>query len=168
MKLFILFLLLIFTIIDISAQGITKFSQSKTSSNNFVNKNGKIGNSPEISINGQALVLASLTTTAVSSITSTSAISGGIATSADNESITVRGVCWSTSTNPTIADSKTTDGTGIGAFTSSITGLTLGITYYVRAYATNKAGTAYGNELSFITVLAIGQSYQGGTWRPWL
>jgi uncharacterized protein (TIGR02145 family) len=62
-----------------------------------------------------------------------------------------RGVCWSTGNTPTIADSKTTDGTGPGTFLSLITGLTDGTTYYVRAYATNDAGTGYGNTFSFAT-----------------
>ena len=62
--------------------------------------------------------------------------------------VTARGVCWSTSENPTISNSHTTDGSGLGSFTSSITGLTSGETYYVRAYATNSAGTAYGNQVS--------------------
>jgi uncharacterized protein (TIGR02145 family) len=91
-------------------------------------------------------------TTAVSSITNTSAIAGGIISSNGGASITARGVCWSTITNPTIAlTTKTTDGTGIGVFTSNITGLTGNTTYYVRAYATNSVGTGYGNEISFTT-----------------
>ncbi len=103
-----------------------------------------------------------LTTASPSSITSTTATSGGNVTNDGGASVTARGVCWSTSLNPTIADNKTTDGTGTGIFTSSITGLTLGNTYYVRAYATNSAGTVYGNEISFTTALGIGDSYQGG------
>ena len=65
--------------------------------------------------------------------------------------ITARGVCWSFLSQPTIADSHTTDGTGTGSFTSTLTGLAPGTTYYVRAYATNSAGTAYGNVESFTT-----------------
>jgi hypothetical protein len=106
--------------------------------------------------------LAILTTTTASSTTSTTATSGGNVTSDGSSPVTELGVCWGTSTLPTTANSKTTDGTGIGTFTSSITGLTLGTTYYVRAYATNIVGTAYGNEVSFTSVLAIGESYQGG------
>jgi uncharacterized protein (TIGR02145 family) len=104
----------------------------------------------------------SLTTAAASSITSTTATSGGNVTSDGGSAVTARGVCWSTSSNPTTADSHTTNGTGTGIFTSSITGLVLGNTYYVRAYATNSVGTVYGNEISFTTALAIGDSYQGG------
>ena len=96
-----------------------------------------------------------LTTTAVSNINPTTASCGGNITSDGGATVTVRGVCWSTNQNPTIADSKTTDGTGAGSFTSNITGLTAGTIYYVRAYATNSAGTGYGSAMSFTT--------QGGT-----
>lgn len=65
--------------------------------------------------------------------------------------VSVRGVCWNTTGTPTTADSKTEDGTGDGAFTSTMTGLTQGTTYYVRAYATNEAGTAYGSQMTFRT-----------------
>ncbi len=93
-----------------------------------------------------------LTTTAVSNITQTTANCGGNITSDGGATVTVRGVCWSTNQNPTIADSKTTDGTGAGSFTSNITGLTGGTIYYVRAYATNSAGTGYGSAMSFTTI----------------
>ena len=96
-----------------------------------------------------------LTTTAVSNITQTIASCGGNITSDGGATVTARGVCWSTGQNPTIADNKTTDGTGAGSFTSNITGLTAGTIYYVRAYATNNTGTGYGSAMSFTT--------QGGT-----
>jgi len=69
--------------------------------------------------------------------------------------VTVRGVCWSASPNPTVANAHTSDGSGLGAFTSSITGLTANTKYYVRSYATNSVGTAYGNEISFTTGQSI-------------
>ena len=93
-----------------------------------------------------------LTTTVISSATQTSAVSGGNITYTGASSITARGVCWSTTTAPTIANSKSTDGSGTGTFTSNLTSLTGGTTYYVRAYATNASGTSYGNEVSFIAV----------------
>ncbi|MEE4357930.1 MAG: C13 family peptidase, partial [Desulfococcaceae bacterium] len=62
------------------------------------------------------------------------------------------GVCWSTSQNPINSDSKTSDGTGTGSFTSSITDLTANTTYYMRSYAINSAGTGYGNQVSFTTL----------------
>lgn len=92
-----------------------------------------------------------VTTTVVSDITTTGASSGGNVTDDGGASVTARGVCWSTSSNPTISDSKTTDGTGTGTFTSSITGLSPGTTYHVRAYATNSEGTGYGAEKTFTT-----------------
>ncbi len=94
---------------------------------------------------------ANLTTTAVTAITTISASSGGILVNDGGSPVIARGVCWSTTTNPTIANKKTTDGSGIGGYASAITGLTSGTTYYVKAYATNSAGTAYGNELTFNT-----------------
>ena len=96
-------------------------------------------------------VLPIIETTTISNINSTSATSGGNITNNDGAEITARGVCWSTSENPTINDAKTEDGMGTGSFTSSITGLTAETTYYVRSYATNSAGTAYGEQINFTT-----------------
>ena len=93
-----------------------------------------------------------ITTTAITSITKTSASSGGNITSEGGNIVTNRGVCWSLTSSPTIASSKTSNGTGIGSFGSTLTGLTAGTTYYVRAYATNSAGTGYGNEITFSTL----------------
>jgi len=84
----------------------------------------------------------------------TSAVCGGNVTDDGNSKVTARGVCWSKNKGPTIADSKTEDGEGTGEFVSQITGLEQGVTYYVRAYATNDAGTAYGSEKSFSTIEA--------------
>ncbi len=92
-------------------------------------------------------------TDAATNISNTAATSGGSITSDGGLSITAKGVVWSTSTNPTIAlSTKTNDGTGTSTFTSSITGLTLSTTYYVKSYATNSMGTSYGNEISFTTI----------------
>jgi len=92
-----------------------------------------------------------LTTAAISEIGLTSAVSGGTIIADGGEEITVKGVCWGTSVNPTVADSKTSDGKGTANFVSNLVGLAEGTTYYVRAYATNEVGTAYGNELTFTT-----------------
>jgi uncharacterized protein (TIGR02145 family) len=93
-----------------------------------------------------------LTTNSVSDVTSTTATSGGNITSDGGSGVTARGVVWNTSTNPTISlPTKTSNGSGIGTFNAGITGLTPNITYYVRAYATNSAGTGYGNEVTFTT-----------------
>ncbi len=93
--------------------------------------------------------LPSVTTTLVSNITPNSATSGGNVTSDGNSLVTARGVCWSTTALPTINDSKTIDGIGEGVFVSALTSLSADITYYVRAYAANALGTAYGNEVFF-------------------
>ncbi|HLP46300.1 MAG TPA: leucine-rich repeat domain-containing protein [Candidatus Kapabacteria bacterium] len=85
----------------------------------------------------------------VSSITSNSAVCGGNVTSEGGAMVTSRGICWSTVTNPTTADSKTNNGAGTGSFTARITGLHVNTTYYVRAYATNIVGTSYGSNMSF-------------------
>ena len=92
----------------------------------------------------------------------TTAETGGIISSDGGQAVTLRGVCWSTSPNPTIADDTTINGSGTGTFSSTITGLSNPTTYYVRAYATNSNGTGYGDELILATPLFIGMSYQGG------
>jgi hypothetical protein len=94
-------------------------------------------------------------TYSASSVTTNSAQSGGNVTSDGNSTLTAKGVCWSTSSNPTIANNKTNDGSGVGSFTSSITGLSSNTSYYVRAYATNSIGTAYGSEISFTTLIGV-------------
>ncbi|MGE0079380.1 MAG: DNA/RNA non-specific endonuclease [Bacteroidales bacterium] len=99
-----------------------------------------------------SVTVPTLTTVAVTSIAKTSAVSGGSISFDGGSSITAKGVCWSTTSNPTIADSKTSDGTGAGSFSSTMASLTMNTTYYVRAYATNSEGTAYGNEVSFTTL----------------
>jgi uncharacterized protein (TIGR02145 family) len=98
-------------------------------------------------------VIPTLTTTAITDITANSVTSGGLISKDGGAGITARGVCWGTTSKPDVSGSHTTDGTGTGSFVSNLTGLTSGVIYYVRAYATNKAGTAYGNEIIFTTVL---------------
>lgn len=97
------------------------------------------------------IVLPTVTTNEVTGVTQTTATCGGNVTNAGNGTVSAKGVCWSTSPNPTISDNHTTNGTGTGSFTSNITGLTANTTYYVRAYATNEAGTAYGTQRTFTT-----------------
>jgi len=105
----------------------------------------------EVTFTTTPIVLATLTTTIVSAVTLTTAVSGGNVTADGGGAVTARGVCWATTTAPTITNSLTTDGTGTGSFTSNLTLLLPATTYYVRAYATNSAGTAYGNEILFTT-----------------
>jgi starch-binding outer membrane protein SusE/F len=99
--------------------------------------------------------LPQVTTTAVSAITKTSAVSGGNVSYDGGSSVTSRGIVWGTSASPTLSDHKIEAGTGTGEFVSSLTGLSTYTTYHVRAYATNSAGTAYGSDLSFTTLANI-------------
>jgi len=117
---------------------------------------------------GEAAAIPTVTTTTVSNITSSSASSGGNVTDDNCSSVTARGVCWNTSGTPTIADDKTTDGSGFGSYTSSITGLSDGTTYYVRAYATNGEGTGYGSEESFVAQdgPCVEEGFDSGTTAP--
>jgi hypothetical protein len=108
----------------------------------------------------------SVTTAAVTSVGETTASAGGEVTDEGTSPVTERGVCWSTNANPTIADSKTSDGTGLGEFTSAITGLAPGSLYHVRAYATNAQGTSYGADVQFSTsslIKTISVVYADGT-----
>lgn len=103
--------------------------------------------------------LPEVTTSAVESVTAVSASSGGVIADAGSSPLTACGVCWSTSENPTTDDQKTTDTPEGNVFTSNITGLEASTTYYVRAYATNGEGTAYGQQLTFTTAA---QGYDEG------
>ena len=93
-----------------------------------------------------------VTTAAITNITTTTATGGGDVTQGGDTPVTARGVCWSTSPNPTLSDSHTIDGSGTGSFESNLTDLTPETTYYVRAYAINAAGSAYGNQVDFTTL----------------
>lgn len=108
-----------------------------------------------------------LTTAEISGITYTEAEGGGTITSDGGAAITVRGVCWSTNPTPTIANRKTLDGAGSGAFVSNISGLMPQTTYYVRAYAINSHGAGYGDTVSFATP-GFGEAFfpmeEGDTW----
>jgi len=104
-----------------------------------------------------------LTTSEVSNITGTTAICGGNISNEGGSSVIARGVCWSTSENPTKSSNYTDDGTGSGLFTSNINGLIANTRYYVRAYAINSEGIAYGNQVSFIT--ANGNNGEGTTFE---
>ncbi|MCX6303632.1 MAG: choice-of-anchor J domain-containing protein [Bacteroidetes bacterium] len=102
-----------------------------------------------------------VTTTAASSVALTTAVSGGNVTADGGLTVTARGVCWATTASPTIAASHTTDGSGLGTFTSPITGLSSNTLYHVRAYATNSSGTYYGDDLTFTTLCGIVSTF------PW-
>jgi len=103
----------------------------------------------EISFSALPLTLAELTTADVTGNTAGTAVSGGNIASDGGSEVTVRGICWAATANPTTGNSKTTNGGGTGIFTANMTGLTPGSSYHVRAYATNSVGTAYGNDVPF-------------------
>ena len=108
----------------------------------------------EVHFTTSAAIAPTITTTSITSLSYTTAISGGNVSDDGGATITARGVCWATTINPTTANTKTTNGTGTGTFTSSLTGLLSNTTYHVRAYATNSVGTSYGTDLT-ITTLAL-------------
>jgi len=101
----------------------------------------------------RANILPTVLTALTTEITQTTAVSGGIVTDDGNAEVTARGVAWGTFENPTLENNRRiySDGTGIGGFVSYISGLTAATEYFVRAYATNSEGTAYGNQEQFVT-----------------
>lgn len=151
----------IFSIVGTTTTDITTYSDTGlTPSTTYVYRvysYNTRGNSPtyskEITLTTTAAIyLPTLTTSSVSSITSTSAKSGGTIVSNGGAPIIARGVCWSKNSSPTInLSTKTNDGTGLGVFASNLTGLSANTSYYARAYATNSAGTAYGDQFRFET-----------------
>jgi len=100
---------------------------------------------------GPDTTLPVITTLSITKITSDSAQCGGNITSDGNATITTRGVCWSTTQNPTVYNNKTTDGTGSGSYISKLSGLQANTVYYIKAYAINGIGTAYGQEIIYNT-----------------
>jgi hypothetical protein len=92
-----------------------------------------------------------ITTSPVLYITDTTASSGGEVIQDGGFSVIARGVCWKTSSNPTLLNTHTNDGSGMGTFYSNLPGLLPGRTYYIKAWATNATGTGYGGELTFTT-----------------
>ncbi|MDR4988959.1 MAG: LamG-like jellyroll fold domain-containing protein [Bacteroidales bacterium] len=137
------------------------------------------GNSTQtISLSGRTSpLLPEVTTLEVTDITTSTAIGHGDITLLGIPNPTQHGVCWSTDENPTIDGDKTEEGSAseTGVFTSEMTGLTTNTTYYVRAYATNDAGTSYGEQRSFTTAIIDGDGseenpYQIATWEnlKWL
>uniref|UniRef100_UPI0040474030 fibronectin type III domain-containing protein n=1 Tax=Algoriphagus sp. TaxID=1872435 RepID=UPI0040474030 len=167
-----------FTEIGSTATDITTFSDKTLSLNtNYtfrvysLNQVGKsISYSNEVTI--KTFNAPTLTTTAITEITASGAKSGGTVSSDGGSGITARGVVWGTSTNPTISlTTKTSDGTGVGAFQSAISGLAASTKYFVRAYATNSVGTSYGNELSFTTSATSTATFNtvvGANGRIWM
>jgi len=112
-------------------------------------------------------VVPTVTTAAFTANTGTTASGGGNVTNNGGANVTARGVVYGIAPNPTLENSKTSDGVGLGAFTSALTKLSGLTKYYVRAYATNIAGTAYGPEVSFTTPQAIVTLWLAGAFQGW-
>ncbi len=104
-----------------------------------------------VEVSGTGVDYPLVDTAEVNGITSTSAISGGIILQDNNSTVTAAGVCWSTSSMPTIMNDHTSENISLGSFVSELTNLNPDDTYYVRAYATNGAGTSYGTQVTFDT-----------------
>lgn len=125
---------------------------------------------PEGTVYGEELnfttlpILATVTTAAVTDVTGTTAVTGGDVTADGGAAVTAKGVVYGIAPNPTVAGNKTSDGTSTGAFVSNLSGLKGLTKYYVRAYATNSAGTAYGPELSFTTLVSVREWYVPGNY----
>ena len=117
-----------------------------------------------ITTEGAAVIqgLPSVTTAAVSNIAATSATCGGEVTSDSGSVVIAKGVCWNTTGSPTISDNHTVDGGGTGLFLSNLQALNPG-TYFVRAYATNSSGTAYGEEVTFMMAFTCGSNLIDGS-----
>ena len=99
--------------------------------------------------------LASVLTDSASSITATSAVCRGEVVSDAGYYVSARGLCWSTTPNPTISNAHTSEGSGLGSFTSHLSNLESHTTYYVRAYAQNASGISYGNQVTFTTLSGL-------------
>ncbi len=127
----------------------------------------KVGTSygPEVSFT-TLIAVPTVSTTAITNVSAAGATSGGDITIDGGDAITARGVCWSTSANPTINDNKTSDGTGKGVFTSTLANLSVATLYHVRAYAINSAGVGYGPDVQFMTfppaIYALGDGTAAG------
>jgi len=120
-----------------------------------INSQGTAYGSQETFTCSLALSLPTVTTTLASAVTSTGATLGGNVTADGNATVSERGVVYATTQTPTTANTKVAVGTGTGSFTTNVTGLTAGTTYYVRAYAINSQGTAYGSQETFTCSLAL-------------
>ena len=94
---------------------------------------------------------AKVETSAITKITGLTAVGGGNVTADGGSTVSAKGICWSTVSPPTVANSVTVDGEGLGTYTSYLSHLNSATKYYVRAYATNSFGTAYGQIVSFTT-----------------
>ncbi len=106
--------------------------------------------------------LPTVSTNTVTSITASQAYFSGYVVADGGGAVAERGFCYGTNQNPTVQNSIKVCGNGLGSFNATVLGLIPATDYNVRTYATNSAGTVYGNQQSFTTTVSIGDSYQGG------
>jgi uncharacterized protein (TIGR02145 family) len=133
---------------------LTKSGRVSTTNLNYISRTGGMSRKKGLTRKGQivtASTSAEINAPTISNITTVSATATGTIVSDGGFSITARGFCWSTATNPTIENSKSTETGTLGNLSSNLSGLTTGTTYYIRTYITNSSGTTYGNETSFTT-----------------
>lgn len=146
---------LIMLVLDCTTSLGDDFGKMKTGAKRFIETLSSTNTGND---NPGTIYVPEVSTSNVTNIQSSSAKCGGNVTNDGGGNVTARGVCWSTDRNPTINDAHTNDGSGIGSFISTISNISYGRTYYVRAYATNAAGTSYGAQKSFNNSL-----HQGGS-----
>ena len=142
------------TLTVIGVTVVTKSGRVSQTNLNYINRTGGLSKKKGLTRKGQivtASTSADINPTTISNITTVSATATGTIVTEGGFSITARGFCWATTTNPTIENSISTETGTLGNLTSTLSGLTSGTTYYIRTYATNSSGTAYGNEVSFTT-----------------
>lgn len=146
------------------AQGVNRNGMITTNGSQYVSKNGTIGSITGVNKNGEAVsavALPEILTTDITALTGTGATSGATITYSGSATVEAKGLCWSTTTKPTILDSKTTEMPDITDFSSTITGLTAKTKYYMRAYITTSDGNVYGDEIVFRTIVP-GDDLEGG------
>jgi len=138
------------------------FYRCRTIFNDYAGVNRTIGVPTDgFSVRCLKNTLPQVNTTSVTNVTpSTALVTGEVIFEGDQN--TTRGFCYSTTSNPTISNDSTMNGTGVGVYSDTLQNLTPLTTYYVRAYSTNSIGTSYGSELSFTTTITIGSNYAGG------
>jgi len=142
------------TLIITPVNVLTKSGSISTTNIKYVNRSGALSRKKGLNRKGEIVTASTsseINTLSVSNLTTSSATVSGTIISDGGSSITTRGFCWNTATNPTIENSKSTETGTLGNLSSAITGLSSGTTYYIRAYTTNNSGTTYGNEVSFTT-----------------
>jgi hypothetical protein len=142
------------TITVLPKNGLINTGKLATTSALVVDKNGARGFGIGQNQYGEHVIslnTPTVHTKVITSLTSTTAVSGGVVVSNGGKDVTARGVCWRRLPSPTIEHNSTTEAGTMGGYTSFVTGLTPNTTYYLRAYSTNKLGTSYGNEITFTT-----------------